>query len=88
MIAQGVLLALRDCLLERRAVQTLLLKLGFDLLAASLDLAFGDDVAVHLGDDLFDHTDIRGQTYAYKRKYTRAHPKTHKTIIPQGEARG
>ena len=67
LITQGVLFALFDGFLEGRSVDTLLLELGFDLLPASLDLAFGNDVAVDLGDDLFDHSDIRGRAYTYKR---------------------
>ena len=38
------------------------LQVGFHLAARSLDFRAGDDVAIHFGDDLFDHADVGGET--------------------------
>src|SRR5262249_35013607 len=74
LFAKDVRRVVVDGLLELIALQTLPARLDFDLHAFSFEFAARDDVAIHLGGNLFDYFDVwrivrRNQGKGRSREY-------------------
>ncbi len=59
-LAENVLVRLRHGFLKTLAGSALLAHGGFHLLVGVIDVATRNDLAIHLGDDLFDHRNLGG----------------------------
>ncbi len=59
-VAQDILFVIGERLLQTQAGIALLLQLGDHRFAGAVQISARDDVAVHFGDDFFDHAYIGG----------------------------